>query len=181
MRHPFNESPIRRAAALSVTAITPKKGRSMNRRIRGAALTLSLSIAAWSAQAQTDANTAKIFNGYALTQLTAAGLLYNPQAKVTYHKALGPLKKEPWLANLDGPSNEYRPAKVAGADYMLGSTCKNHDCYDNTVVLLWSGVQNVVYGKVVQKGKSTLIGSPPPAVAAELESLWKKEFRTQPK
>ena len=62
----------------------------MNRRIRGAALPLSLSIAALSAQAQSDANTAKIFNGYALTQLTAAGLLYNPQAKATYGKYAAP-------------------------------------------------------------------------------------------
>lgn len=135
---------------------------------------------AWS-QAKPDANTAKIFKGYSLTELSAAGLLYNPQAKATYYKALGPLVKEPWLAKLDGPSKEFRPVKVANADYMLGSTCKNHDCYDNTVVLLWSGVQDVVYGKVVQKGKSTLIGSPPPAVASELETLWKKEFRSQPK
>ena len=36
-------------------------------------------------------------------------------------------------------------------------------------------------GTVHQKGKVTLIGTPPPAVAAELESLWKKQFRSQPK
>ena len=132
-------------------------------------------------QGQGSGNTAKIFKGYSLTELTAAGLLYNPQAKATYYKALGPLTKEAWLAKLDGPSKEFRPVKVAGADYMLGSTCKNRDCYDNTIVLLWSGVQNVVFGKVVQKGRSTLIGSPPPAVAAELEKLWKSEFRSQPK
>jgi hypothetical protein len=136
--------------------------------------------AAW-AQATPDANSAKIFKGYALSQLTAAGLLSNAQAKATYYKALGPLKKVPWLARLDGPSNEFRPVKVAGADFMLGGTCKNHDCYDNSVVLLWSGVQNVVYGKVYRQGKSTLIGNPPPAVAAELEKLWKAEFRSQPK
>ena len=133
------------------------------------------------AQVRPEGNTAKIFKGYLLTELTAAGLLYNPQAKANYHRALGPLIKEPWLAKLDGPSNEFRPVKVAGADYMLGRTCKNHDCYDNTIVLLWSGVQDVVYGKVVQKDRSTLIGAPPPTVAAELEKLWKSEFRSQPK
>lgn len=142
---------------------------------------LSLSMAAWGAQAQADANNAKIFKGYALTQLTAPGLLYNAQAKATYLRALGPLAKQSWLATLDGPSREYRPVKVAGADFMLGSTCKNHDCHDHTIVLLWSGEQNVVYGKVVQKGKSTLIGAPPPAVAGELEKLWKAEFRSQAK
>jgi hypothetical protein len=153
----------------------------MRRLIRCAAATLAVvGSVAWS-QAVPDANTAKIFKGYALTQLTAAGLLYNAQAKAIYYKALGPLASQPWLAKLDGPSREFRPVKVAGDDYMLGGTCKNHDCHDNTVVLLWSGVHNVVYGKVVQKGKSTLIGSPPPAVAAELDKLWKSEFRSQPK
>jgi hypothetical protein len=126
-------------------------------------------------------NSAKIFKGYALTELSAAGLLYNAKAKEIYYKALGPLVKEPWLANLDGPSSEGQAMKVADADYVMLYTCKNRDCYDNTVVLLWSGVQNVVYGKVDQKGKSTLIGDPPPAVAAELDRLWKKHFRSQPK
>jgi hypothetical protein len=126
-------------------------------------------------------NSAKIFKGYALTQLSAAGLLYNAKVKEIYYKALGPLVKEPWLAKLDGPSSEGQVMKVAGDDYVMLYTCKNHDCYDHNVVLLWSGVQNVVYGKVNQKGKSTLIGNPPPAVAAELEKIWKKQFRSQPK
>ncbi len=123
----------------------------------------------------------KAFKGYALTELGAAGLLYSPKAKATYYKALGPLSKEPWLAKLDGPSSDNKPVKVAGADYVLVSTCKNHDCAQNNVVLLYSGAQDVVYGKVYQGGKSTLIGSPPPAVAAEVERLWKSEFRRQPK
>jgi hypothetical protein len=126
-------------------------------------------------------NSAKIFKGYALTELSAAGLLYNAKAKEIYYKALGPLVKEPWLAELDGPSSEGQAMKVADDDYVMLYTCENHDCYENNVVLLWSGVQNVVYGKVYQKGKSTLIGGPPPAVAADLEKLWKKQFRSQPK
>jgi hypothetical protein len=126
-------------------------------------------------------NSAKIFKGYALTELSAAGLLYNAKAKDIYYKALGPLVKEPWLAKLDGPSSEGQAMKVANDDYVMLYTCKNHDCYDHNVVLLWSGIQNVVYGKVHQKGKSTLIGSPPPAVAGELERLWKKQFRSQRK
>ena len=126
-------------------------------------------------------NSAKIFKGYALTELSASGLLYNAKAKEVYYKALGPLVKESWLAKLDGPSSEGQAMKVADSDYVMLYTCKNRDCYDNNVVLLWSGMQKVVYGKVYQKGKSTLIGNPPPAVAAELEKLWKKHFRSQPK
>jgi hypothetical protein len=131
-----------------------------------------------SAQAKADPNK---FNGYALTELSASGLLYNSKAKATYYKALGPLSKESWLAKLDGPSSENKAVKVAGADYVQVSTCKNHDCYENNVVLLYSGAQDVVYGKVYQRGRSTLIGSPSPAIAAELEKLWKSEFRSQPK
>ena len=131
-----------------------------------------------SAQAKADPNK---FNGYALTELSASGLLYNAKAKEIYYKALGPLVKESWLAKLDGPSSEGQAMKVADSDYVMLYTCKNHDCYDNNVVLLWSDMQKIVYGKVNQKGRSTLIGNPPPAVAVELEKLWKKHFRSQPK
>jgi Inhibitor of vertebrate lysozyme (Ivy) len=144
---------------------------------RNAAPVAAQAAPAASSQGKADSNTAKVFKGYALHELSAAGLLYNAKAKETYYKALGPLTKEPWLAKLDGPSSENKPVKVAGADYVKIATCKNHDCEQNKVLLLWSGVQDVVYGKVHQKGKSTLIGSPPPAVAAELENLWKAEWR----
>ena len=130
------------------------------------------------AQAKADPNK---FKGYTLDELSASGLLYNAKAKATYYKALGPLSKESWLAKLDGPSPQNKKVKAANADYFLLSACKNHDCADNNVVLLYSAVQDVVYGKVYQRGRSTLIGAPPPAVAAELEKLWKPEFRSQPK
>ena len=126
-------------------------------------------------------NGQKTFKGYALHELSAPGLLYDPKAKAIYYKALGPLAKEPWLAKLDGPSPQNRPVKIAGADYVLLAACKNHDCEQNSTVLLWSGVQDVVYGKVYQKGKSTFIGTPPAALEGELDKLWKTEWRSAPK
>lgn len=144
------------------------------------ALAALLCAPAW-AQGKSDPNAQKTFKGYALTELGASGLLYNAKARDAYHKALGPLSKEPWLAKLDGPSPQNRPVNVAGTDYVLLAACKNHDCEKNNVVLLWSGAQDAVYGKAFQKGKSTLIGSPPPAVVAELDKLWKTEWRSQPK
>jgi hypothetical protein len=33
---------------------------------------------------------------------------------------------------------------------------------------------------VYEKGRTTLIGEPPPPVASELARLWKKEWRTAP-
>ncbi len=154
----------------------------MRRLLQSCALVAVIGAAAVSVSAQGSAaaNAQKTFKGYSLTELSAAGLLYDPKAKAAYYKALGPLSKEPWLAKLDGPSSENKAVKAAGADFVKIATCKNHDCYDNTVVLLWAA-PDVIYGKVNQRGKSTLIGSPPPAVAAELEKLWKSEFRSQPK
>jgi hypothetical protein len=146
------------------------------------ALTLSLGLAACAAAAQSTsaANAQKSFKGYPLTDLGASGLLYDPKVKAAYIKALGPLAKEPWLAKLDGPSPQNRPVKVANSDFILIAPCKNRDCEQNNAVLLWSS-PDTVYGKVVQRGKSTLIGEPPPAVAAELEKLWKTEWRSQGK
>ena len=141
----------------------------------------ALAVTSASAWAQTKGDPNKVFKGYALDELGASGLLYNQKAKETYHKALGPLSKEPWLAKLDGPSSENKRVKVDGADYFLISTCMNRNCENYSTVLLYSQAQNVIYGKVYQSGKSTLIGAPPPAVATELERLWKSEFRSQQK
>jgi Inhibitor of vertebrate lysozyme (Ivy) len=104
-------------------------------------------------------------------------LLKDPAFKQAYLRALGPLAKEPWLTVLDGPAPPVRPVQVAGAEYQLATSCKPHDCYDNTLVLLWAAGSRTVYGKVVQGSRSTPIGAPPPAVAAELDRLWKTEFR----
>lgn len=155
----------------------------MRQLLQGCVLAVAFGVAAAPAMAQggSAANSQKTFKGYALTELSAAGLLYDPKAKAAYYKVLGPLAKEPWLAKLDGPSPQNRPVKVAGADFILLAACKNRDCADHSTVLLWSGGPDVVYGKVYQRGKSTLIGSPPPAVATELEKLWKTEWRSQPK
>jgi hypothetical protein len=35
----------------------------------------------------------------------------------------------------------------------------------------------VVVGKLFERGKTTLLGAPSPVMAAELEQLWKAEFR----
>ncbi len=114
---------------------------------------------------------------YALHELSAAGLLQDPKAKAAYYRALGPLVREPWLARLDGPSPQNKQLKVAGGEFILASACKNHDCANHNTVLLYSATQKTVYGKVYQRGRSSYIGAPPPAVVAELERLWASEWR----
>lgn len=108
-----------------------------------------------------------------------AELLKDPKFKSAYYKALGPKIKQSWLAKLDGPSPPVRTVKVDGAEYQLVSACKNHDCGDNNTVLLYSAATGVVYGKIFERGKTTLIGAPSSALAAELERVWKAEWRQQ--
>ncbi len=106
-------------------------------------------------------------------------LLLDPKSKAAYFKALGPLAREPWLARLDGPSPENKRVTVAGASYVQVGVCKNHDCQDNSALFLYSAERNVLYGFVAIRGRAGLIGAPPPAVAAELPKMWKKEWRKQ--
>lgn len=105
-------------------------------------------------------------------------LLKDAKFKRPYVQTLGPLSKEPWLMQLDGPAPPIRRVQLAGNDYQLVSVCKNHDCGDNNMVLLYAAASQTVYAKVVQRGRSTLVGAPPPPVAAELERLWKAEWRS---
>jgi len=104
-------------------------------------------------------------------------LLQDAKFKSIYYKALGPKVKEPWLAELDGPAPPVKKITVAGTEYLFASACKNHDCGDNNTVLLYSAVQGVVYGKILQQRRTSLIGAPPPAIAAELDRLWAAEWR----
>lgn len=117
---------------------------------------------------------------YELTELSAQGILLDPKARSAYYKALGPLRREDWLADLDGPTSENIKVMIAGTEYVRAYACKNHDCYDNNVVLLYSAAQHLVYGKVYERGNLTLIGAPPPAVAKDLERMWRELFRSNP-
>lgn len=113
----------------------------------------------------------------ALTELSASGLLDDPQARAAYHRALGPLVKERWLAELNGPSPLNKQVTVAGTEYLLASACKNHDCAANNLVLLYSAARGTAYGKVLRRGRARYIGAPPAAVARELDRLWRQEWR----
>ena len=104
-------------------------------------------------------------------------LLQDPKFKSAYYRALGPKVKEGWLADLDGPATPTTKMNVAGNEYVFAKSCKNHDCGDNNVVMLYSAAQGKVYGKVFERRRASFIGNPSPAVAAELDRLWLAEWR----
>jgi hypothetical protein len=110
----------------------------------------------------------------------AGGMILDPAFKAAYLKALGRLKSESWLAELDGPARDTKRVTVAGSKYLLTGSCKNHDCAENNVTILYSPERKLVYGKVRMAGKSVLIGSPPPAVAKEIGEFWRKEWGQTP-
>ena len=114
---------------------------------------------------------------HAQRMLEPAEYLKDAKFKPLYVTALGAKAKTPWLAKMDGPAPTTRKVNVAGTEYVLSAFCKNHDCGDNNAVLLYSAPKGVLYGTIYEKGKATLVGDPPPAVAAELPKLWKIEWR----
>jgi len=105
-------------------------------------------------------------------------LLRDPKFKSAYLKTLGPLSREPWLATLSGPAPELQTLRVAGAEMQLAAVCKPHDCGENNSVLLYDAAQAAVYGKVYQAGRSTLLGNPDAPLAAELDKLWRQQWRS---
>ncbi|APW37303.1 hypothetical protein RD110_08945 [Rhodoferax koreense] len=111
----------------------------------------------------------------------AEKMLLDPQFRAAHLRALGPLAKERWLARLEGPRPPTRQVRLEGVDYTLVAVCKPHDCADHNSVLLYgtniASEQVAVFGKVVQDGKSTLVGEPPPVVAAALDRIWATEWR----
>lgn len=115
----------------------------------------------------------------ALDEVGASGLLLEAAAREAYLAVLGPLRDEPWLADLDGPSPENRWIDLDGRRYLLAEACKNHDCYDNNVVLLYAPGDGILFGLVYRSGSQTWLGRPPPTMARELERLWKEEFRQE--
>lgn len=105
-------------------------------------------------------------------------LLKDARFKRPYLQALGRLASEPWLTELDGPAQEVKKVQLGGTEYQLVSVCKNHDCYDNNVVVLYAAPTQTVYARVLQRGRPILLGTPPAPVAAELERLWKATYRS---
>ena len=132
---------------------------------RGAALLFLLCLLAPLAQAQ--------------RMLEPSEYLKDPKFKALYVKALGSKAQTPWLAKMDGPAPTTRKVRVIGSEFVLAAFCKNQDCGDNSAVLLYAADRGQLYGTLFEKGKTTVIGDPPPGLAIELNKLWKKEWRQQ--
>jgi hypothetical protein len=110
--------------------------------------------------------------------VTTDDLLKDAKFKSAYLGALGPKAKERWLARMSN-SALVRKVAFAGKEYQVATPCKPHDCAENNLLLLYAPATGVVYGRLYEKGRFTALGHPDPAMSAELEKLWKREFRQQ--
>ncbi len=111
-------------------------------------------------------------------KLTTADLLKDPKFKSAYRAALGSKASQKWLITMTN-SAPVSKVTLAGETFQVATPCKPHDCGDNNLLLLYSPGRGVVYGKLYEKGRTTLLGAPGAAMGTELERLWKKEFRQQ--
>lgn len=124
-----------------------------------------------------DPNRNRVPGTEAPAELGPPELLRDAKFRQPYVKALGPLASEDWLMHLDGPAPPVKNHQVAGVTYQLVNVCKNHDCADSNLTLLYAPGTQTVYAKLLLRGQPTLLGAPPATVAAELERLWKAEWR----
>jgi hypothetical protein len=104
-------------------------------------------------------------------------LIRDPVFRPAYQKALGPLGRTPWLAEMNGPGPELTRQRIGGVDYTVGAFCKPHDCADNNAVLLYDAAQGRVYGLVHQNGREQSFGLPPGSMLIDLHALWRREWR----
>lgn len=104
-------------------------------------------------------------------------LIRDPVFKPVYLKALGPLGRTPWLAQMNGPAPDLSRQTIGGVSYTVAAICKPHDCGDNSAVVLYDAAQGRVYGLVNQRNKQQTFGAPPGAMLAELQAVWRREWR----
>lgn len=103
-------------------------------------------------------------------------LIRDPRFKPAYGRALGPLAREPWLAEMNGPAPELKRQRIGGVDYTVAAFCKPHDCHDHNAVLLYDAAQGRVYGLVQQRGRTQSIGSPPGPMLIDLNAAWQRAW-----
>jgi hypothetical protein len=117
--------------------------------------------------------------GYAAdSMVTTDDLLKDSQFKTAYSRTLGSRAKERWLATMTN-SAPVRTVTIAGELYQVATPCKPHDCAENNLLLLYSPAKKAAFGKLYERGKTTLIGAPTPTITVELEKMWRREFRQQ--
>jgi hypothetical protein len=106
-----------------------------------------------------------------------AALAQGPAMQKAWRTALGTRENDRWLVRREGPAPEPQWVTVEGTRYLLHAFCKPHDCFDNNAIALYDQGSGRIYGLVQRNGSNRLVGTPPAALAPQLEKLWREQWR----
>ncbi len=106
-----------------------------------------------------------------LDALAKANVMKDPGFKTAYLRALGPLAREYWLIDMDGPGDQ-QIVPVSGTRMLQVTVCKPHDCGDNAMMVVYSPATRALYGFVTVARRRTTLGQPPAALLPDLQRLW---------
>ncbi|HEX7863914.1 MAG TPA: Ivy family c-type lysozyme inhibitor [Variovorax sp.] len=106
-----------------------------------------------------------------------AALAQGPAMQKAWRAALGTRENDRWLVRREGPAPEPQWVTLEGTRYLLHAFCKPHDCYDNNAIALYDQGSGRIYGLVQRNGTNRLVGTPPPALAPQLDKLWREQWR----
>lgn len=106
-------------------------------------------------------------------------LLKDPSFRASYFEALGPKRSEKWLAQLPGPSEMAARQVVDDTEYLVIHSCKPHACDTHNLVLVFAPKKRQVFGKLVEAGVTTKLGTPPPLVQVLIEDAYAKRFSSK--
>jgi hypothetical protein len=103
-------------------------------------------------------------------------LLRRPQYRRSYNTMLSTAPATPkWVAyyskTLDGPSQPAQNLKVDGDTYLLADVCKTHDCDDHKLQVVFAPDGRQAWGRTLENGSTTWIGSPSPGVRKAVERI----------
>jgi len=106
-----------------------------------------------------------------------AALAQGPAMQKAWRAALGTRENDRWLVRREGPAPEPQWVTIEGTRYLLHAFCKPHDCHDNNAIALYDQGSGRIYGLVQRNGSNRLVGTPPAALAPQLEKLWREQWR----
>lgn len=108
-----------------------------------------------------------------------AALAQGPAMQKAWRAALGTRENDRWLVRREGPAPEPQWVTVDGTRYLLHAFCKPHDCFDNNAIALYDQGSGRIYGLVQRSGNNRLVGTPPAALAPQLDKLWREQWRSK--
>jgi hypothetical protein len=104
-------------------------------------------------------------------------LIRDPRFRTAWLVLLGPLSRESWLALMDGPAPALKRETLAGQTWLVAAFCKPHDCSDNNAIVVYNEAGGQVHALVHRAGITRLVGVPPGRLGAELQRVWRREWR----